>query len=128
VKPMVILLVDDEVGVQEFVAKLLQSDGLTVLTAGDGKAAMEASRNYPGSIDLLLSDVEMPRMGGPDLCRNITAERPGIKVLLMSGDLRCIEQISASGLPFLHKPFTRATLRNSIEALIGPLPPLVGAR
>lgn len=121
---MVILLAEDDVGLQFFVWRLLKADGFTVLTAGDGIAALEASRNYPGSIDLLLSDVRMPRMGGLELCRIITAERPGIKVLMMSGEPWCKEQVSVSGLPFLQKPFTLDALRDSIEALLGPIPPL----
>jgi DNA-binding response OmpR family regulator len=120
---MVILLVDDDVGVQFFIWQTLKAEGFTVLTAGDGKAALEASRSHPGSIDLLLSDVEMPRMDGLELCRNIAAERPGIKVLMMSGEPACKEQVSRSGLPFLQKPFTRTALRDSIEALLGPIPP-----
>ena len=84
---MVILLAEDDVGVQFFVWSLLKAEGFTVLTAGDGKAALEASRNHPGSIDLLLSDVGMPRMDGLELCKTIAAERPGIKVLMMSGVL-----------------------------------------
>jgi DNA-binding response OmpR family regulator len=83
---VVILLAEDDVGLQFFVWRLLKADGFTVLTAGDGIAALEASRNYPGSIDLALSDVRMPRMGGLELCRIIAAERPGIKVLMMSGE------------------------------------------
>ena len=121
---MVILLVDDDVGVQFFVWRLLKANGFTVLTAGDGIAALEASRNYPGSIDLMLSDVEMPRMGGLELCKSITAERPEIKVLMMSGEPSCKEHVHISGLPFLEKPFTSTALRDSIEALLGPIPPL----
>ena len=116
-----ILLAEDDASVRTFAGKLLKADGFSVLTGGDGKAALEASRKYPGTIDLLLSDVEMPRMGGLDLCRNITTERPGIKVLVMSGDLREREQVSVNGLPFLQKPFTPTALRDSIEALLGPL-------
>ena len=122
--PMVILLVEDDLGVQFFVWRLLKDAGFTVLTAGDGEAALEESRNYLGSIDLLLSDVEMPRMGGLELCKIITAERPGIKVLMMSGEPWCKEQVSVSELPFLQKPFTLNALRDSIEALLGPIPPL----
>ena len=117
---MVILLVEDDVGVQFYVWKLLKADGYTVLTAGDGKAALEASRNCPGSIDLLMSDVEMPGMGGLELCKNIAAERPGIKVLVMSDEPSCEEQAAMNGLPFLQKPFTSTALRDSIEALLGP--------
>ena len=56
VETMVILLAEDDVGVQFFIWKLLKTDGYTVLTAGDGEAGLEASRNHPGPIDLLLTD------------------------------------------------------------------------
>jgi two-component system cell cycle sensor histidine kinase/response regulator CckA len=85
---MIILLAEDDLGVQFLIWRLLKADGHTVLTAGDGKAAEEASCNHPGPIDLLISDVGMPRMGGLELCRNVAVERPGIKVLIMSGDLQ----------------------------------------
>jgi CheY-like chemotaxis protein len=123
---MVILLVEDDVHVQYFVWKLLKADGFTVLTAGNGEFALEASRSHCGPIDLLLTDIEMPRMNGLELCRNIKPERPGIKVLVMSGDLREREQDSVNGLPFLQKPFTPTVLRDSIEALLGPLPSMAG--
>jgi|ERR1017187_1083592 CheY-like chemotaxis protein len=119
---MVILLVDDDVHVQYFIWKLLKTDGFTILTAGDGQAALQASDNYPGTIDLLLSDVEMPRMGGLELCRNILAMRPGTKVLMMTGDLESRERVFEGGLPVLQKPFTPKNLLDSIEGLIGPVP------
>jgi DNA-binding response OmpR family regulator len=118
---LVILLAEDDAAVQKFAGKALTMDGFTVLTAGDGKAALEASRKTHGTIDLLLSDVEMPRMDGLELSRNISTERPGIKVLLMSGDPLMAFK---NGLPFLQKPFSQTTLRVSIEALLGPIPPL----
>jgi len=120
---MVILLVDDDVGVQFYVWRLLKSAGFTVLTAGDGRAALEASRNYPGEIDLLLSDVDMPRMDGLELYRHIAAQRPEIKVLMMSGDFLATERVAVKGLPFLQKPFTHRALRNAVEELLGPIPP-----
>jgi DNA-binding response OmpR family regulator len=120
---MVILLAEDDVGVQFFVWSLLKADGFSVLTAGDGISALEASRNHPGSIDLVLSDVGMPRMDGLELCKTLATERPGIKVLMMSGVASYKEQASMNGLPFLQKPFTCTVLRDSIEALLGPIPP-----
>ena len=126
VKPMVILLAEDEVWVQYFIWKLLKADGFTVLTGGNGAFALEASRNHPGPVDLLLTDMEMPRMGGLELAETIAAERPGTKVLIMSGDLSGREQASMNGLLFLQKPFTPTALRHSIEALLGPIPSLAG--
>src|SRR5260370_26267057 len=79
--PMVILLVEDDVHIQYFIWKLLKADGFTVLTAGNGELALEASRSHPGPIDLLLTDMQMPRMSGLELCRNISEQRPGINVL-----------------------------------------------
>jgi DNA-binding NtrC family response regulator len=118
---MIILLAEDDVGLRFFVWRLLRADGFSVLTASDGIAALEVSRNHPGTIDLLLSDVEMPRMGGLELCKSIVAERPGTKVLVMSGDLRVREQASMNELPFIQKPFTVTALRDSLEALLGPI-------
>jgi len=57
---MVILLAEDDVGVRFLIWKLLKADGFTVLSTGDGMAALEASRQYRGPIDLLLWDVAMP--------------------------------------------------------------------
>ena len=118
----VVLCAEGDVHVQYLIWKLLKSDGFTVLAAGNGEFALEASRSHPGPIDLLLTDMEMPRMSGLELYRNIGAERPGIKVLMISGDLREREQVSVNGLTFLQKPFTPTALRDSIEALLGPIP------
>jgi DNA-binding response OmpR family regulator len=119
---MVILLVDDDVGVQLFVWKLLKAYGFTVLNADSGEAALEASRRYIGSIDLLLTDVRLPRMDGLELCKTVAAERPQIRVLLMSGESRNEERVLAHGLRFIEKPFTLRALRNSLEMLLGRIP------
>jgi two-component system, cell cycle sensor histidine kinase and response regulator CckA len=120
---MVMLLVDDDVTVLNYVRKLLKADGFTILTAGDGESALEVSRNHLGSIDLLLTDVKMPRMNGLALCKIISEERPDIKLLIMSGDLQERERVAMNGLPFLQKPFSHRSLRDSIEALLGPTRP-----
>jgi len=64
---MVIILAEDDVDVQFYIWKLLKADGFTVLTADDGQAALELSRSVPGTIDLLLSDMDMHRMSGLEL-------------------------------------------------------------
>ena len=121
---MVILVAEDHDDVRLAVSNILKADGFTVLTTYDGRAALELSRCYPGTIDLLLSDVDMPFMGGQELCHNIAVERPGIKVLLMSGGVGAQEQARMNGLPFLQKPFTATALRHSIKALLDPMPHL----
>src|ERR1041385_8832710 len=81
----VILVADDEALVRNLVTLLLQRVGHFVLSAADGHEGLELSRKYPGKIDLLITDVDMPRMNGTDLCGHLMEERPGIKVLVMSG-------------------------------------------
>ena len=114
---MVILLVEDDIRVQLFVWKLLKAEGLTVLTAGDGEAALEVCRNHSGPIDLLLTDMEMPLMDGLELCRIIAVERPETKVIVMSGDPKAGEQCAMAGLPFLQKPFQLSAIRECIESI-----------
>jgi two-component system cell cycle sensor histidine kinase/response regulator CckA len=121
---MVILVAEDNDDVRLAVSNILKADGFTVLTTYDGKAALELSRSYPGTIDLLLSDVDMPFMGGQELCQTITVERPGIKVLLMSGGVGGRERVRMKGLPYLQKPFTGTALRQCIKALLCPIPHL----
>jgi DNA-binding response OmpR family regulator len=121
---MVILVAEDHEDVRLAIWNILKADGFTALTADDGRAALELSRSYPGTIDLLLSDVDMPVMGGLELCQAIAEERTGIKVLMMSGGAGGKEQVRMKGLPFLQKPFTGTALRQSITALLGPNPPL----
>jgi len=119
-----ILLVDDDVNVQFFLWQSLKAIGFTVLNADNGEDALAVSSNHLGSIDLLLSDVVMPRMDGLELYKRIVAERPEIKVLMMSGDLRGRERACMNGLPFIQKPFTLKSLRDSIESLLGPTSPV----
>jgi len=121
---MVILVAEDNDDFRFAISNILKADGFTVLTTYDGRAALELSRCYPGTIDLLLSDIEMPFMGGQELCQNIAVERPGIKVLLMSGGVDAKEQARLNGLPFLQKPVTATALLHSIKALLGPMPNL----
>src|SRR5690348_2627547 len=82
----VILIAEDEVLVQNIVRITLESTGYFTLTAENGEDALLLSRKYPGTIQLLLSDVRMPKMSGIELKKYIEIERPATKVLLMSGE------------------------------------------
>ena len=81
----VILVADDEVLIRNLVTLLMQREGYFVLSAADGQEGLELSRKYPGTIDLVITDVQMPRLNGTDLCAHLLEDRPGIKVLVMSG-------------------------------------------
>lgn len=109
----VILLVEDEPMVLEIGARTLSSLGYTVLTAGNGAEALNLIQEYAGEIDLLLTDVVMPQMGGRELASCVRTIRPNVKVIFTSGytdDLILNQQIMQSGLPFLQKPFTPTSL------------------
>jgi two-component system cell cycle sensor histidine kinase/response regulator CckA len=106
-----ILVVDDSDSVVNAVSKLLKTADFHVLQANSGTAALELVANYAGSIDLLLSDVQMPGMSGPALAEAIKISRPGIKVVLMStftGE-RLLDW------PFIEKPFTLVRLLGMIN-------------
>jgi len=120
----VILVADDEALIRNLVTLLLQQDGYFVLSAADGHEGLELSRQYPGAIDLLITDVEMPRLNGTDLCAHLLEDRPGIKVLVMSGaDMAHIVSQNAH-LPFLPKPFDGETLKARVRAILAaPIQP-----
>ena len=79
---------------------------------------MVLSRGYPGAIDLLITDWQMPRINGTDLCSHLLEERPGIKVLVMTGaDMSEIVDQNIN-LPFLPKPFDGETLKERVWTLL----------
>ena len=118
----VILVADDEALIRNLVTLLLQHDGYFVLSAADGHEGLELSRKYPGPIDLVITDVQMPRLNGTDLCAHLIQERPGIKVLVMSGaDVSEIVSQNAN-MPFLPKPFDGETLKARVRAILATPP------
>jgi two-component system cell cycle sensor histidine kinase/response regulator CckA len=115
-----VLLVEDETPLRRLVTKVLSAAGYKVLEAANGDEALVLASRNP-SIDLLLSDVVMPGISGPDLGARLRSSRPELVVLYMSGyDRDLIDQktleLSASFLP---KPFTPRALLARIGELIG---------
>jgi len=80
-----ILVCDDEDSVRQVAVRLLRTKGYEVLEATEGQHALEVADAYLGKIDLLLTDMAMPVMGGPELAHHLTERRPGLKVVMMSG-------------------------------------------
>jgi PAS domain S-box-containing protein len=104
-----VLLVEDEETVRELVKRVLQSSGYTVLDARDGEEALEVDAAHAGPIDILVTDLVMPRMGGRQLADELTRRRPKTRVLFMSGysdEAMVRHGVSDGSVEFLQKPFT----------------------
>ena len=114
-----VLIADDDTQICNLAQAILARDGYFILIARDGQQALEASRDHPGPIHLLLSDVKMPRLSGPELCHQIKLERPETACLLMSGDISGVSM--SKELPFISKPFTPDALRRKVRELLQPL-------
>jgi signal transduction histidine kinase len=109
-----ILLVEDEVGLRVGTARILAEQGYEVLVASDGIEALEVFDGEDGMIDIVLSDVVMPRMRGDDLARILADRAPGIPVILLSG----YDSDARVTGPLLPKPVGEAVLLRAIrEAL-----------
>lgn len=106
----IIMVVDDQTPVRNLVQTILKTEGFAVISAGDGQEALELSREYPGKIDLVITDIKMPRMNGTDLAERLKVERPDTRVLLMSGYASGVLQEYAAAADFLRKPFGTKTL------------------
>ena len=117
-----ILLVEDDEMMRSLTRQLLQEHGYTVVEANDGKSALEWVASHPGPIDLLLTDVVMRRMSGPELVDRLSASYPALKVIYMSGytgRLIAEREVLKPGVPLIEKPFTRAVLLNTIHTTLG---------
>jgi two-component system CheB/CheR fusion protein len=122
----VVLLVEDEEKVRKLARTILAHRGYVVLEARDGREGLSVSAGHQGKIDLLLSDVVMPELGGRELADLILKMRPGIKVLLMSGHTQdvVVKEGVKAGTPFLQKPFAPADLARKVrEVLDSPAAP-----
>lgn len=116
-----ILLVEDEAMVRAMTREILESGGYSVLEAGDCDEAIAASKQYEGHIDLLLTDVIMPRTGGRETAEMIRQVRPDVKVLYMSGytnDAILRHGVLGEGTFFIEKPFLPNTLTRKIRDLL----------
>jgi PAS domain S-box-containing protein len=116
-----ILLVEDDEIMRSLTRQLLQEQGYTVIDADDGKSALEAIAAHPGPIDLLLTDVVMRRMSGPELVERLHASHPHLKVVYMSGytgELMAEREVLKRDITLLEKPFTRATLLSTIHSAL----------
>jgi len=116
-----ILFAEDEESVREIVSSFLESKGYQVLTAADGVAARQIAESHKGEIDLLLTDVVMPKKGGHELAEDLRRTLPHLKVLFISGytgDFVVRNAIVESGAAFVQKPFSMQSLAKKVREVI----------
>ena len=116
-----VLLVDDEESVRSMVSDALKLYGYNVLEAGNGEEAIQVAGKHSGEIDLLVTDLVMPRMGGRELAENLRPFHSNMKILFISGytaqaavNLGVLDQDA----PFLHKPFSIDTFLLKVREVI----------
>jgi len=113
-----VLLVDDELPVRTFIAKILQREGFEILEAGDGLDALAVLQQMSGDVDVLVTDIKMPRMTGIELVEKVKAEFPGVPVVYISGE-HLQEQLHnpSRRVVFLQKPFRPQAMLDAIRAV-----------
>jgi DNA-binding NtrC family response regulator len=113
-----LLVADDEVGLRQAIVEILRSNGYNVLEADTSTHALEIARAHRERLDILLTDVVMPGLRGPELARGVMALHPEAQVVYMSG---YAEGLPEAQLPenatFLQKPFRFATLLEQLKLL-----------
>ena len=116
-----ILFVEDEASVRELVRDYLVASGYCVLEAGDGTQALKVAGAHPGPIHILITDVVMPHLSGPELATKLGVERPNLKVLFISGytdDTVFRHGVLEGGVAFLQKPFNLKALSQKIREVL----------
>lgn len=114
-----ILIADDDPRIREAAAEALSAEGHCVLVAADGAEALEICHAQP-EIRLVITDVVMPRLKGPEFVARATRFRPDLRVIYISGSIGDTPRDALGDHPFVAKPFTAATLAQVVgQALAG---------
>lgn len=116
-----ILVAEDDLSLRELTRDFLSHYGYTVLTASDGAEALELASDPKIPIDLILTDVRMPKLGGPQVIEALQAKRPGLRVLYTSGytdDLLPAEKILEGEVNFIRKPYSQRELAARVRQVL----------
>jgi two-component system cell cycle sensor histidine kinase/response regulator CckA len=117
-----VLLAEDSGSLREMAREYLESVGYTVLEAASGKEALQRAQEFTGRIHLLLTDVVMPEMSGPELATRMMSLRPGLKVIFTSGytdDAIARQGILDPSVTFIQKPYRPKALARKIREALG---------
>jgi len=127
-----ILVVDDQEGLCNLLCEILRNNGYSVLGAPNGREALRLLREHPGRIDLVITDMVMPEMGGRELAEALRRVQPKINILFMSGYMDKVEDVRAlvsCDHAFIEKPFTPEALLHKIcDVIATPTSSLHGER
>jgi PAS domain S-box-containing protein len=118
-----VLVVEDEDALREVTSRILVRNGYHVLAAVGGNAAVELAAAHSGDIDLLLTDVIMPKMLGKEVAGRLATLKPGIRTLFMSGYAHPVLTSQGTldpGVILIEKPFTASSLLAKIDEVLGP--------
>jgi DNA-binding NtrC family response regulator len=121
-EPKTILLVEDDQNILRMLDNLLLLSGYDSISAINGKEALDKIANYPKPIDLLITDLVMPIMGGEKLAYELTQIYPDLKIVMMSGSFykpKEIEKYLGRSIIILRKPFSILDFKEIIKNLIG---------
>jgi CheY-like chemotaxis protein len=120
-----VLLVEDEESVRELVKLTLVARGYKVLEAENGECGLEMAQSFNENIDILITDVMMPGIGGRELAKKLSETRPGISVLYLSGyteDAVVTQGTIGPAVAFLQKPFTLQNLAKKVREVLRAKP------
>jgi PAS domain S-box-containing protein len=118
-RPLTIMVVDDEPSVRHLASAMLKRSGYTVIEASNGVEAERTAAGHEDDIDVLLTDIVMPGMRGPELAARLRSTRPTLRVVYMSGfrDTEALPDVERGEAVFLAKPFLRAALLGAITGV-----------
>jgi PAS domain S-box-containing protein len=119
-----ILLVEDEPGILKMTTRMLESYGYTVWATGNSEEAIDLANTNGDSIDLIMTDVIMPKMNGYDLTKKISSRCPDVKCLFMSGytsNVIADHGVLEEGVNFIQKPFSKKNLAIKVREVLGEL-------
>jgi two-component system, cell cycle sensor histidine kinase and response regulator CckA len=117
-----ILLLEDNEELRTMLAAILRGFGYTVLSAEDGRHGVAVAQEHQGKIDLVLADIAMPHLSGPQAVQQIRRARPEVKALLMTGfaDPALLERETFENASILEKPTTPEALARAVREALGP--------
>jgi len=115
-----LLIVEDEAEIRNLLQTALRKNGYAVLAAESGRAALDLVRDHTGAIDLLITDVMMPDMDGPELVRQLALIRPETRTLFMSGhmDDALGECLLPARVNFIQKPFSSRVIAQKVRDIL----------